>query len=152
MPYQGRRDSCTAFQHLHYVIGFFVSELFVHFPFVDTVIKKTNKAHTSEFLSCSACLACRQPTTTEKKKKPPFFQHQSSWSEVGLSAAVGACPLGEARAHVARSHSCWCVPHGEGGPWNILACVALIAGCRPCCKDCATRCMSAGHGRETRIG
>lgn len=152
MPYQGRRDSCTAFQHLHYVIGFFVSELFVHFPFVDTVIKKLIKRALPSSCPDVRVLLVGSLQQLKKKKKPPFFQHQSSWSEVGLSAAVGACPLGEARAHVARSHSCWCVPHGEGGPWNILACVALIAGCRPCCKDCATRCMSAGHGRETRIG
>lgn len=94
--------------------------------------------------------ARKQPTTT-KRSHLRFFPPVRLVGS-GLSAVVGACPLAEARAHVAHSHSCSCVPHGEGGPWNILACVALIVGCPPCCKGCATLCRSAGHGRETRTG
>lgn len=114
--------------------------------------KSLYKMRTFQFLSHtqSVYLAHKQPTTT-KRSHLRFFPPVRLVGS-GLSAVAGACPLAEVRAHVAHSHSCSCVPHGEGGPWNILACVALIVGCPPCCKGCATLCRSAGHGRETRTG
>lgn len=112
-----------------------------------------------------------------KKNTPPahhhfsFLPHQACWRggekvrpsavamlglaqwQVRPSAAAGACPWAVARARAARSRcSCWGEPRGAGGPWNILACAALIAGCRPCCTGCVTLCRSAGPGTETRTG
>lgn len=70
---------------------------------------------------------------------------------VCFTAWEAAFHVASGHARVARRSSCR-APHGASGPWNILTCAALIAGCHPCCTGCATRCRSAGHDRGIRTG
>lgn len=138
-----------------------------------SVLPPSNTEQHTSPVSLLALLAARSKKEKQKEcttRTPPLLPsfptrpagggEKSAAAMLGLaqwqvrpSAAAGACPWAAARARAARSRcSCWGEPRGAGGPWNILACAALIAGCRPCCTGCVTQCRSAGPGTETRTG